>query len=152
MEFMVSPILIWFLVGIVFFVIEVTMPGFILFFFGLGAWATAMTIFFVDIDLTSQLLVFITASLLSLLLLRVWMRNIFIGKTIFEEGSVNANPNAATGVVIEEICPPRQGKIKYGGSFWQAEAEVPIKVNAVVIIVEQTNLLVKVRPKTEEED
>jgi membrane protein implicated in regulation of membrane protease activity len=142
----VSPILIWFLVGIVFFIIEITMPGFILFFFGLGAWLTALTIFFVDIDLATQLIVFITASVVCLLLLRVWVRNIFHGKTLLEEDSVNANPSVATGVVIEEICPPSRGRIKHGGSFWQAEADVLIKVNTVVKIVEQKNLLVKVRP------
>ena len=145
----ISPILIWFIIGIVFFVIELTMPGFIIFFFGLGAWLTALTILFVDLDITGQLLVFITVSLVCLLLFRVWMRNTFFGKTLLEEDSVNASPTTATGIVVEEICPPNQGKIKYGGSFWQAEADVPIKVNTAVKIVRQKNLLVKVRPEHE---
>ncbi len=147
----VSPILIWFLVGIVFFGIELTMPVFILFFFGLGAWLTALTIFFVDMELTSQLLIFTAYSLVSLLLFRVWLRKIFFGESLIEEDAVDADSAGATAVVVEEICPPLHGKIKYGGSFWQAEAEVPIKVNTVVRVVEQKNLLVKVRPDNSEE-
>lgn len=152
MLFQVSPVLIWFLVGVVFFIIELAMPGFILFFFALGAWLTALTIFFIDISLTVQLIVFITSSLVCLFLFRALMRNIFFGKSRSEDDSLNASPTTATGVVIEEICPPRQGKIKYGGSFWQAEADVPIKVNTVVEIVEKKNLMVQVRPKNPEED
>ena len=147
-----SPVLLWFLTGIVFFAIELALPGFIIFFFGLGAWCTALAVYFSPLPLSGQLSVFLVASLVTLLLLRAWLRGIFSGFSLEEDDSVNVEPAATTGVVIEDILPPARGRIKYGGSFWQAEAEEEITTGTVVKIVEQNDLLLKVRPAEKEEN
>jgi len=147
-----SPVLLWFLVGIAFFVIELALPGFIIFFFGLGAWCTALTVYFFDLSLSGQLAVFLIAGLITLLLLRSWLRGVFFGFSRQEDDSVNVEPASSTGVVIEDILPPAHGRVKYGGSFWQAEAKQPISTGTTVRIVEQHDLLVKVRPAQEEEN
>jgi membrane protein implicated in regulation of membrane protease activity len=149
----VSPILAWFLAGIFFFVIELIAPGFIVFFFGIGAWCVALTIWLVDLNLSAQLILFLVCSLVSLLLLRTWFKSLFMGTTEEEEDSVNVVPDSATGVVVNSIKPPASGKVKYGGSFWTAVADVAIDEGTVVDIVEQNNLQVRVHPvKSREED
>ena len=141
-----SPVLLWFLVGIGFFVVELAVPGFVIFFFGLGAWCAALAVYFFSPSLSGQLSMFLAASLVTLLLLRSWLRGVFSGFSRQEEDSVNVEPAASTGVVIEDIRPPARGRVKYGGSYWQAEAEEMIPTGTVVNIVEQNNLLVKVQP------
>ncbi len=147
-----SPVLLWFLVGIVFFVIELALPGFIIFFFGLGAWCTSLVVYFFDLSLSGQLMVFLIASLVTLFLLRSRLRGVFTGDSQQEDDSISVEPLATTGVVIEDILPPARGRVKYGGSFWQAEAEQPISAGTTVKIVEQKDLLVNVCPAEEEEN
>ena len=53
-----------------------------------------------------------------------------------------------TGEVIEDILPPALGKIKYSGSFWQANADQPLVKGTTVRILEKNNLTVKVGPLT----
>jgi len=148
----ISPILAWFLVGIAFFVIELAMPGFIIFFFGIGAWCTALAVYLMDLSLSAQLGVFLVTSLVTLFLLRKYIQKVFIGTTQHDDPSVKAQPIADTGVVMEDIIPPAKGRVKYGGSFWMAEAEVAIKSGSVVQIIEQENLEVKVRPVSDSKE
>jgi len=145
-----SPVLIWFILGIAFFVVELALPGFIIFFFGLGAWSTALVQYVHPLPLSGQLMVFLAASLLTLLLLRTWLRSVFLGSSLEEEDSVTVEPDRGTGTVIEDIVPPAPGRVKYGGTFWRAEAEQPITSGTVVRIVAQKDLLVRVAPLQEE--
>jgi len=146
-----SPVLLWFLSGVAFFLVELALPGFILFFFGLGAWCTAAVLSLFSCPLSTQLIIFLLTSLVTLILLRSWLRDAFLGSSRLQEDSVNVEPVAATAVVVEDILPPAHGRVKYGGSFWQAEAGEPITVGTTVRVVEQKNLLVKVHPLEKEE-
>jgi membrane protein implicated in regulation of membrane protease activity len=147
----VSPVLIWFLLGVVFFVTELILPGFILFFLGIGAWCTASVLAVTDVSLTVQMIIFLISSLITLILLRSWLRSIFIGDSNKEDDSVNVDSAPSTGIVTEAIVPPGQGRVKYGGSFWQARADEPIPVDTVVQILERKNLIVQVCPLHTEE-
>lgn len=142
----VSPVLIWFIIGIVFYALELAMPGFIVFFFGIGAWCVALTVWLFDLTLALQLIFFIAASLFSLIALRSYVKNLFSGDA--SEGTDNADFSAstATGVVTETINPPAEGKIKYSGTFWRAAAEEEIERGTIVEVIEQQDLLVKVKP------
>ncbi len=142
----ISPILAWFLTGILFFATELALPGFIVFFFGIGAWCVALALWIVDLSLSAQLGVFIVSSLVSLLLLRSWLRGVFAGRTLEEDDSTSVEPTAATGVVTRDILPPAEGQVKFGGSFWRAVADEKIGRGTVVSIVEQKDLLVRVVP------
>ncbi|HBI14733.1 MAG TPA: hypothetical protein DDY20_04340 [Desulfobulbaceae bacterium] len=148
----ISPVLAWFLVGIAFYVVELAVPGFILFFFGIGAWCTALAAYLADISLSAQLIVFLVASLTTLILLRTYLQKIFIGRFQLDEASPQAQPVATTGVVTEDILPPAPGKVKYGGTFWTARADEPIPRGTMVKIVQQENLEVKVSPLSETEE
>ena len=141
-----SPVLLWFLAGVIFFILELLLPGLIVFFFGIGAWATALALYLLPMSLSSQLLVFLSASLLFLVLLRSALKKVFLGRTLEKDAMDSSLPSSATGEVIEDILPPALGKIKYAGSFWQASAEQPFAKGTVVRILEKNNLTVKVGP------
>ncbi len=141
----ISPVLAWFLVGIVCYVIELALPGFIIFFFGVGAWCVALVLAMTDVSLTIQLVIFLVCSLVSLGLLRSWVRSVFLGGAGEEDDSVNMDTVPATGTVTEAIVPPAGGRVKYGGSFWRAVADEEIEEDTVVVIVEKKDLIVKVR-------
>ncbi|WP_339137866.1 MAG: NfeD family protein [Candidatus Electrothrix sp. GW3-4] len=147
----VSPVLIWFLLGIVFFVTELILPGFILFFLGIGAWFTASVLALTEVSLTVQMIIFLVSSLVTLILLRSWLHSIFFGDSNEEDDSVNVDDAPATGIVTEAIMPPGLGRVKYGGSFWQATADESISVDTVVRIIERKNLIVHVSPLHAEE-
>ena len=148
----ISPVLAWFLVGIAFYVVELVVPGFVIFFFGIGAWCTALAAYLTDISLSVQLIVFLVASLTTLVLLRTYLQKIFIGRFQLDEAPPQAQPVATTGVVTEDIVPPAPGKVKYGGTFWTARADEPIRRGTVVKIVQQENLEVKVQPLSDTEE
>jgi len=147
----VSPILVWFLLGIVFFVIELIVPAFILFFLGIGAWVTTAVLAVTHVHLTTQMIIFLVSSLVSLVILRRLLRSIFFGSSSEEDGSTIVHSSPSTGIVTEAIVPPGLGRVKYGGSFWKATAEVPIPVDAVVQVLERKNLVVQVCPLHTEE-
>jgi membrane protein implicated in regulation of membrane protease activity len=140
----ISPVLAWFLVGIACYAIELALPGFIIFFFGVGAWCVALVLAMTNVSLTVQLIIFLVCSLATLALLRSWVRSVFHGGALEEDDSVNVDPAPATGVVTEVIVPPAAGRVKYGGSFWRAVADETIAVDTVVVIVEKKDLTVKV--------
>lgn len=142
----VSPVLIWFLLGVVFFVAELIAPGFILFFLGIGAWCTASLLALVQVSLTVQMIVFLISSLITLISLRSWLRSVFFGTSNEEDDSVNVDSAPTTGIVTEAIVPPGLGRVKYGGSFWKAAADESIPEETVVQILERKNLIVQVRP------
>ncbi len=142
----ISPVLAWFLIGIVFYVVELVLPGFVVFFFGIGAWCTALAVYLMDISTSLQLGVFLVTSLVSLFLLRKYIQTVFIGSVQQDDASVKAGPVADTGVVTEDIVPPGKGRVKYGGSFWKATADESIEAGTTVKIINQDNLEVKVRP------
>ena len=141
----VSPVLAWFLLGILLFALELALPGMIVFFFGVGAWCAALAVFLLPMSLASQLLVFLITSLVALVLLRATVKKVFLGRVLEVDAMERSIPPGATGEVIEDIVPPAAGKIKYGGSFWRATAARSIRAGTVVTIVEKNNLSIKVR-------
>lgn len=141
----ISPVLAWFLIGIACYSIELALPGFIIFFFGIGAWTVALALTFTQLSLTGQLILFLLASIASLVLLRTKIRSVFFGEANQQDDSVTVDHSEANGIVTEAIVPPGTGRVKYGGSFWTATAEKPIPVGAVVTILDKKNLTVTVR-------
>ncbi len=140
-----NPSLYWFVGGIILFFLEMAVPGFVLFFFGVGACLTALATLLFGLSLNGQLLVFIIASLLSLIFLRRYVQKAFIGKTDFSgEDSVLAEHGTQVEVV-SDIVPPNEGKVKYSGTTWRARATEKIRTGEIVTIIEQDGLIMTVR-------
>jgi inner membrane protein len=64
------PELFWFLIGLVMFLLELVIPGFFIFFFGLGAWVTALVCLIGEPGTNLQIIIFALTSVLSLVALR----------------------------------------------------------------------------------
>jgi membrane protein implicated in regulation of membrane protease activity len=145
-----SPSLIWFLVGAAFLIAEMMMPAFILIFFAAGCWITALVVWLFDIPLTNQLLIFLASSLILLFTLRKYSLKIFKGKTREEVDDHYADSKIGkTAIVTKKITPNVPGEIKVMGSFWRAIADEEIKEGTSVLIEtkeSEDGLTFKVKP------
>jgi membrane protein implicated in regulation of membrane protease activity len=145
-----KPELIWFLIGLALLIIEFIIPGLIIGFFGVGAWIVAIVCLFsayVAGSINTQLIIFIIASVLSLLLLRKWLKGMFIGHTKSKQ-DLTEDLNEFIGehaVVKEKITPKAGGKVELHGTNWVAEADEEITAGTVVEIIAKDNLTLKVK-------
>jgi inner membrane protein len=145
-----SAELLWFLVGLVLLVSELALPGFVIVFFGIGAWITAL---FTGIGLVSsfnaQLLVFLSSSILSLALFRNKGKRLFEGKVtrVWNPDSSMEDVRGQRAVVLQAITPGTPGgRVEFHGTSWNAEAEVGIAAGQMVEITAQDNLTLRVKP------
>ncbi|NQS72161.1 MAG: NfeD family protein [Desulfobulbaceae bacterium] len=145
------PALVWFLLGIVFFVLELMLPGLLLFFFGLGAWCVALAVLLLPLSLNIQILIFLLVSVIALVLLRSTFRKMFKGKVFEVDELDDFVPQGAIAEVVEDIVPPAGGRIRYGGTFWHAVAEQPLARGTKVRVLAKNNLIITVEPTTQGE-
>ncbi|MBL4901682.1 NfeD family protein [Desulfotalea psychrophila] len=139
------PGLMWLAIGATFFVLEMAVPGFILFFFGLAAWLTALGCYFFPWSVNTQLAVFLVLSLVCLFSLRGIATKIFIGDKKDEGEDTILAHGGEKCVVTTAIKPPSEGQVKFAGTFWRAEASEEFVEGDVVEIVKQNNLLITVK-------
>ena len=143
---MLSCAWLWIYAGAALMLLELIAPGFILCFFGLSA-ATVGALRFVfgeSFTLTWQLAAFSVFSVLYIVILRRYLKRVFVGgkvetKTDFDNESVGR-----VGKLTAAIRPPLTGRVMLGDSEWTAESERPIEVGADVRVVAQQNLTMKV--------
>ena len=145
-----KPELIWFLVGLVLLIFEFIIPGLIIGFFGAGAWIVAIICLFstyVAGSINAQLIIFIIASVLSLLLLRKWLKGVFIGHTKSQQDLTEDMKEfiGERAVVKEKITLKAGGKVELHGTNWEAEADEEIAEGTVVEIIAKENLTLKVK-------
>jgi membrane protein implicated in regulation of membrane protease activity len=140
--------LIWLLTGVVCFLLEMALPGFVIFFFGVGAWVTSIMCWLMPISLNTQLATFLVASLVSLLTLRPLIRKTFLVGAADggDDVIITAGDKA---VVVEDIVPPAEGKVSYSGSLWRALADQKIEKGNTVTIVSQDGVCMKVTRSSE---
>lgn len=138
--------LYWFLLGLVLMLSELVLPGFVIMFFGIGAWITALCIFFGVADqFNVQLVIFLASSVLSLVFFRKHGKRYFTGKVSAKLDDID-DVKGARAVVVEDISLQRPGKVEFHGTNWNATAEQEIAKGTPVEILERQNLTLKVRP------
>ena len=137
---------LWVYAGSALMLLELIAPGFILCFFGLSAATVGVLRFAFGEAFTPtwQLAAFSAFSILYIVLLRQYLKKVFVGgkvetKTDFDNESVGR-----IGQVTTAINPPLSGRILLGDAEWTAEADEPIAVGANVKVVAQSNLTMKV--------
>jgi inner membrane protein len=145
--------LVWFIAGVAFFLLELVVPGFVIFFFGIGAWVVGIAALFGLDNLTLQLIIFLVVSILSLVLLRKKVHGIFKGKenkfdskddNKLEEFIEDVIGKKAT--VINDIIPGGiNGRVEFRGTQWKAEADEEIKAGSIVEITCRDNITLKVK-------
>ena len=144
------PELIWFLVGLMLLILEFMLPGLIIFFFGVGAWITAIVCLLSDYvygSINTQLIIFIISSVLSLLILRRWVKGVFLGHSGANQ-DLREDLKEFVGeraTVVEDITPKAGGKVEFHGTNWEARADSDIAVGAVVEIIDKDNITLKVK-------
>jgi len=148
-----KPELIWFLIGLVLMLMEFVIPGFIIFFFGVGAWIVALICLIAGININTQLIIFLVTSVLLLVFLRKWMKTIFVGYKKYGQPSDDdmAEFTGKKAVVTKRIDPVAGGKIEFHGTSWSAETDGigPIDEGAVVEITGKQGLTLKVQRLSE---
>ena len=130
MEFFTDSIyFIWFLVGTAFFIGEFILPGFILAFFGLGAFIVSLVLYFYsEFSFDNQILLFAVSSLILLFSLRSYVKKIFTGQERVDEDEYFGNDQfkesskESFGVVVGKLPSKGFGKIKYRGTFYKAKS------------------------------
>jgi membrane protein implicated in regulation of membrane protease activity len=145
---MIDPALYWLIIGVMLFLLELAVPGFILFFFALGALLTALVTCLSPVSIALQLALFITASLVSLLSLRNVIQKKFISPPPKEGENEDEDEDLVIpgdkGVVSSTITPPAEGRIKYSGTSWRAIADERIEEGEIVAIIRRKDLVIHV--------
>ncbi len=141
------PELIWFIIGLVLLLLELVMPGFVIFFFGVGAWITALLCLFADPGINVQVIVFAVASVLTLFGFRKMIQNKFIYSKNDRSEAVEDEFTGKEAIAIIDFGPDKKGKVEFKGTSWNAESESEIKARQTVIIVEKDNFKLLVEPK-----
>ncbi|MGD8493777.1 MAG: NfeD family protein [Desulfobacterales bacterium] len=144
-----NPALLWFLLGLALIFLEFVVPGVILVFFGIGAWAAALTSYFgLTASLQSQLLVFGTTSVLLLVVLRKWIKGKFYGHVgDVQDQTKNIDEfNGQTVVVLQDVIPNKTGgAVEFKGARWRAVSDEPIKNGEMAIITGVDGIILQVR-------
>ncbi len=139
--------IVWFIIGIVFLLTEIIVPGFIIFFFGLGGLITACLTYIFNIQsFFTQIVIFIVTSVTSLALLRKYFSNLFKGK-VTGKNELGDEFIGKRAKVISEIRPNSLGgKIEFNGANWEADSDFYIEKDSVVEITGRKNLKLIVKP------
>jgi membrane protein implicated in regulation of membrane protease activity len=140
------PELFWFLLGLVLFLLELVIPGFFIFFFGLGAWITALVCLVGEPGTNLQIIIFAITSVLSLLALRrIIQKKFFYSKGTLSE-DVEDEFTGREALAKNDFGGNLTGKVEFKGTTWTAESKSEIKEGQRVIILEKDSFKLIVKP------
>lgn len=141
------PELVWFLLGLVLFLLELVIPGFFIFFFGLGAWVTALICLIGEPSTNLQIIIFAVVSVLSLVGLRKMIQKKFFYHDENLSDKVEDEFTGKDATAIEDFSAENTGKVEFKGTSWKAESSTQIKAGQTVIIKSKEDFKLKVEPK-----
>ena len=141
------PELFWFLIGLILFLLELVIPGFFIFFFGLGAWLTALVCLIGEPGTNLQIIIFAVTSVLTLIALRKIIQKKFFYSKGNQSEEVEDEFTGKEAFATIEITPDKKGKVEFKGTTWKAESKSEIKEGQTVIIIEKENFTLIVKPK-----
>lgn len=141
------PEVIWFIVGLALFLLELVIPGFVIFFFGIGAWVTALLCLVADPGINLQAIVFAVTSVLSLVALRKIIQKRFFYSKEELSNEVEDEFSAKEAVALTDFNPGKTGKVEFKGTQWNAESESPITEGQRVVIKKKDSFKLIVEPK-----
>lgn len=141
------PEVVWFVIGLVLFLLELILPGFVIFFFAVGAWLTALLCLIADPGLNLQVIVFAVTSILSLVALRKIIQKKFFYSKDELSRDVEDEFSGREAVAISDFEPGKNGKVEFKGTQWTAESASAVREGDRVIIKEKENFKLFVEPK-----
>jgi inner membrane protein len=143
MENLNNAAVVWFIAGFVLFLLEFVMPGFILFFFAVGAWIVAILTLFFNLSINTQLIIFLVSSILTILLFRKWLKKLILTRKATSE--IEEELIGKTGRAETFIGPGQNGKIDFKGTSWEAQSDDKIEKGENVTIIGNDSILLIVK-------
>ena len=132
----------WTVVGLLLILSEFIVPGFIIFFFGVGALLTGCLLFlFEGMPVYLQLVVFAVSSVILLLVLRRLFPGIFGGKE--RKSALPPDDEECAGKmaeVLEPIVADIGGKVSFQGTEWHAVSANAHQKGDYVRIIRRENI------------
>lgn len=119
---MFNSTIFWFVLGFLLVLSEFLIPGFTIFFFGLGALLTSLILLIIP-DLGNYPPVLIIIFVVSSVTLFITLRNKFKNSLKGENFSEREDYIGSICEVTEMITPETPGRIKYQGTTWTAISE-----------------------------
>ena len=145
MDFL-SPVWLWMYAGAFLMLAELISPGFVVFFFGLAAATVSLLKWMIpSLPLWGQLAAFSILSIIYLLVLRKYIKSVFMGEKD-ESPSINNEYVGRVGRVVEVIRPEVPGRILLGDAEWTARSATRLDPGTEVRVVAQENLTLRVEP------
>ena len=138
---------IWLYIGAGLMLAEILTPGFVMFFFGLSAATVGVLVLFLPdtfhLTMMWQLALFSFFSLVYLVTLRRYVKNVFLGdngtsRTLTDEFA------GRLGEVTKDLTPDLPGRVVVGDAEWDATAAVPIVAGTRVKVLSRRNLTLTV--------
>jgi len=134
--------LIWLIAGLLLIGAEFIIPGFVIFFFGVGAIIISALTWLIpgfQSNFILQIIIWLSTSMLTLGFLRKFFSKIFKGKEQGDTGEDEFVCKQAT--VIEPIEKNKSGRVSFEGTTWKAIAyDENLKAGDIVEILKKDNL------------
>lgn len=141
-----NTVTIWLLCGVIGVGLELVLPGFIIIFFGCGAILTGIADWiFPTLPIEAQLVIFLSCSILLLILFRKMLKNKFFNK-INESGDELADEYIGKLATALTDFQHGQGEVEFKGSKWDAISTEEIQKGDIVIITNRESIKLVVTP------
>jgi len=145
MDFL-SPIWLWMYAGAFLMLAELVLPGFVMFFFGLAAVTVSLFKWLIPpLPTWAQLAAFSVFSIVYILVLRRYLKKVFMGDTE-QTATIQNEFVGRVGRVVQTVRPDVPGRIMLGDAEWSATSATRIDVGTEVKVVSQSNLTLRVEP------
>jgi membrane protein implicated in regulation of membrane protease activity len=141
------PEIFWFILGLGLFLLELVMPGFIIFFFGLGAWITALVCLVWSPGTNLQIIIFALSSAVLLVALRRIIQKKFLNSSRIHSDDVEDEFTGKEALAIVGFGGIKKGKVEFKGTTWDAESSSEISEGQRVRIIEKDSFKLIVEPK-----
>ncbi len=136
--------LYWFIFGILLLVFELATPGFVAMFFGMAALTVALVAWIFPLGQITGWLLFAALSVSYILLLRKFLKRVFIGDKD-EPDRLEDSFVGKYARVTEAIAPGNPGRVDFSGCTWEAESDHALTVGERVRICAKKNLTLSVQ-------
>src|SRR5512133_2971775 len=133
------PELFWFFLGLVLLLAELVISGFFIFFFGLGAWVTALVCLLWNPGVNLQIIIFGVTSVVSLIALRRMLQKRFFYHDSKKSEEVEDEFTGKEAVATSDFGAEKTGKVFFKGTTWMSESKSEIKQGQRVIIKKKEN-------------
>ena len=138
---MLAPSVFWAVLGLLLIGSEMLIPGFTVFFFGLGALITSLSVLIVPfLPKILQAIIWLASSIGGFVFLRRKFRSVLRGTLIYREDHAG-DFAGREAQVLEEITPELPGRIRVNGTSWEAVSfDESYKQGETVLILRQEGM------------